>query len=161
MNDYDWLLCFLILRIYLKIISKNKYKDDDGKDCFLSVDGTDVHIPKRDRNRYPQKFKKSGLCYRVACQSSLETIVWLVGLISLEFGMIWDLSQLSCDTSWSHWRCWSWWWMHWRGTFEAKYLMCVTCPCERKLMMKLVGNSKETCNKRLKWWSILVNNCLP
>ena len=51
---------------FLQIYLENRYEDDGGRSCLLSVDGTHFRIQRRGRKYYSHKFNDSGLSYEVA-----------------------------------------------------------------------------------------------
>ena len=125
---------------------------------MLSVDGTDERIPERGRDWYSHKFKKSGLRYEVAVSIKSGDICWISGphqpglwndVEIFRSSLVTFLDpgeRVEADDGYIG-----------EAPLRVKCPMCVTCPQERKNMMKLVRNRQETCNKRLKQWNILVH----
>ena len=57
----------------------NRYKNDIGNDCLLSVDGTDCRILKSGKYWYSHKFKKPGVRYEVGLSILSGDICWING----------------------------------------------------------------------------------
>ena len=71
---------------YLQIQWERRKINDIGNDCMVYVDGVDCqyktcynHRGKPDNRFYSQKFKKSGLRYKVASCIRSDEIVWISG----------------------------------------------------------------------------------
>ena len=45
----------------------------------MTVDGTDFRIPERGRDWFSHKFRKSAVCYEVACSILGNFICWILG----------------------------------------------------------------------------------
>ena len=59
---------------------ENRYKEDVGNDCLLSVDGTDCRIQKKGRRWSSHKFaKKAGVRYEVGVAIKSGDICWING----------------------------------------------------------------------------------
>ena len=63
---------------------QDRLKDDRGKTCKVTVDGTDFRIPRqrphsRDRQYYSHKFKHAALRYEVAVCIQTGLMVWING----------------------------------------------------------------------------------
>jgi len=64
----------------------NRYQNDIGNDCLVSVDGTDFRCRGRkllsgkpDKHYYTPKFKGPGYRYEVALCIRTSDIVWIAG----------------------------------------------------------------------------------
>ena len=102
-------MCTLSLFAYstfLQIYLENCYKDDGGRSCLLSVDGTHFRIQRRGRKYYSHKFNDSGLSYEVAVSIKRGDIYicWLycpfpVGTPDIEIfwkGLMTELEEYEC-----------------------------------------------------------------
>jgi len=66
----------------LQIVWENRKVGDQGNDCLISVDGTDVPIPYQQvepKAWYTQKFNACGLRYEIGVCILTGWIVWLMG----------------------------------------------------------------------------------
>jgi hypothetical protein len=62
-----------------QILFKNRFKNDNGSNCLLSIDGADFKIPNHGRKYYSHKFKGSGLRYEVGLSIQKGDICWIFG----------------------------------------------------------------------------------
>ena len=135
---------------------ENRFKNDKGNDCLISVDGTDFRIAKQGRKIYSHKFKKSGLRYEVGICILSGDIVWTNGpyepgiwndilifrnALKSELG---NNERVEADDGY---------------VGEAPvYIKCpksFSNPEETKWMQTRVRSRQETVNKRFKDWGIL------
>ena len=150
------IVSFLFLKFFLQIKFSNRYAEDEGNDCLVSVDGTDFCIPELGKIFYSFKFRKSGLRYEVAICIKTGWIVWFNG--PYEPGLYNDLQifRESFKT-----------FLDKGERIEAddgyigdapRFVKCPKCfanPTEKEAMQKRVRSRHETVNKRFKNWGIL------
>ncbi len=139
-----------------QILFKNRFKDDNGSNCLLSVDGVDFKVPNHGRAYYSHKFKGSGLYYKVGLSIQKGDICWLFG--PFKFGQYTDLM------------------IFWKGLknelgrgekvvadgiYGAEAPLKVRAPGtifskpQNQAMEKRVLARHEHCNRRMKQWAIL------
>ena len=65
---------------------ENRFKNNVGNDCLVSVDGTDICFKgkvlpngKPDKHFYSYKYKAPSLCYEIALCIRSSDIVWIAG----------------------------------------------------------------------------------
>jgi hypothetical protein len=148
--------CFPFLLFLLQIVWENRFKNDGGNDCLMTVDGTDFRIPEHGKVFYSHKFKKSGLRYEVGLCIATGDIVWLNG--PYECGKWPDISIFR-DSLLSH--------LAPAERVEADdgyigehplHIKCpkgFTNPQSTLFMQQRVRNRQETVNKRFKDWGLL------
>jgi len=76
------LILFVVVFLLLKqIIWENRYANDIGNDCLVSVDGTDFPLAwgSNDTRLYSHKFRRPGLRYEIALCLLTGDIVWSSG----------------------------------------------------------------------------------
>lgn len=76
------MLCFSSHPFHLQIRWENRFRNDRGKSCKVTVDGTDLRIRQQypfDRKWYSHKFHGPGLRYEVAICIQSGDIVWING----------------------------------------------------------------------------------
>ena len=62
-----------------QILFKNRFKNDNGSNCLLSIDGADFKIPNHGWKYYCHKLKGSGLRYEVGLSIQKGDICWIFG----------------------------------------------------------------------------------
>lgn len=139
-----------------QILFKNRFKNDNGSNCLLSIDGADFKIPNHGRKYYSHKFKGSGLRYEVGLSIQKGDICWIFGpfkcgqfndLMIFRMGLKKELGRgekVIAD-----------------GIYGAEAPLKVRAPGtifskpQNQAMEKRVRARHEHCNRRMKQWAIL------
>ena len=135
---------------------ENRFQDDIGNDCLLSVDGTDFQVPFHGRKWYSYKFNGSALRYEVALCIRTGWICWINGpflpgiwndleIFRSELATCLEPNErVEADDGYEA-----------EAPFKVKCPSSMTIVPERKAMMSRVGKRQETVNRRFKQWKIL------
>jgi DDE superfamily endonuclease len=140
-----------------QIVWNNRYKNDRGADCLVSVDGVDCRCPNYGPAFSSHKFAKKGaLRYEVALCIQTGDIVWING--PFPAGRMNDI-KIFREALISH--------LDENERVEAddgyigeapQYIKCPKSFCNPQqtlFMQQRVRNRQETINKRFKDWQIL------
>ena len=156
-----YLLFYLLLdlnrfSISQKIVLENRFKNDKGNDCLLSVDGTDFQRSKTSKDWFSYKFRRSGLRYEVATSILGGDICWICGPwkpgkyndldIFREALATWlePNERVEADDGYAA-----------EAPLRVKCPASIAEPVERAAMTQRVRSRHETVNKRFKQWGIL------
>ncbi len=61
------------------ILFENRFKNINGSNCFLSIDGATIKIPNQGQEYYSHKFKESGSRYEEGVSVQKGDISWIFG----------------------------------------------------------------------------------